>query len=408
MMTSTMRDEAGNTGLALDGIRVLDLSRVLAGPFCGALLGDMGADVIKIEDTRGGDESRTWPPQRDGEAAAYIDNNRNKRGIALDLKTPAGVEIMQRLVLRADVLVENFRTGTMESFGLGYEALAEIQPRLVYCSISAFGRTGPRADSAGYEAVMQAFSGVMSITGEPGGAPVRCGVSFVDLGTGIFGAFGVLNALLRRHVTGRGQRVDASLLETSLSLLNYHAEAYLLSGVVAEALGSLHPSIVPYRNFRCRDGRWVFIAGANDRLWQRLATAIGLEHLVADPRFATNPDRVRHRAEVEAEVELAIACHDEEALLAVLAKADVPAVPVNTIDRVLSDPQCTAREMVERVPHPTLGEVPIVGVPVKFSEMRPRVRTHAPRLGEHTDEVLAEHGYSAAEIAQLRARRVVA
>jgi crotonobetainyl-CoA:carnitine CoA-transferase CaiB-like acyl-CoA transferase len=404
---SVMRDETGSAGLALDGIRVLDLSRVLAGPFCGALLGDMGADVIKIEDTRGGDESRTWPPLRDGEAAAYLDNNRNKRGIALDLKTPEGVEIMRRLVLRADVLVENFRTGTMESFGLGYETLAEIQPRLVYCSISAFGRTGPRADSGGYEAVMQAFSGVMSITGEPGGAPVRCGVSFVDLATGVFGAFGIVNALLRRYVTGRGQRVDASLLETSVSLLNYHAEGYLLSGVVPQALGSSHPSIVPYRNFRCRDGRWVFIAGANDRLWQRLAAAIGLDHLVADPRFGTNPDRVRHRAALEAEVEAAIARHDEEALLALLAQADVPAVPVNTIDRVLGDAQCAARDMVERVPHPTLGEVPIVGVPVKFSEMRPRVRTHAPRLGEHTDEVLAEHDYSPARIAELRALRVV-
>jgi crotonobetainyl-CoA:carnitine CoA-transferase CaiB-like acyl-CoA transferase len=408
MMTPIMRSETESTGLPLDGIRVLDLSRVLAGPFCGALLGDMGADVIKVEDTRGGDESRTWPPQRDGEAAAYVDNNRNKRGIAVDLKTPEGVEIMRRLVLRTDVLVENFRTGTMESFGLGYEALAEIQPRLVYCSISAFGRTGPRADDGGYEAVMQAFSGVMSITGEPGGAPLRCGVSFLDLGTGIFGAFGVVNALLHRHVTGRGQRVDTSLLETSISLLNYHAEAYLLSGVVAGPLGSSHPSIVPYRNFRCRDGRWVFIAGANDRLWQRLAGAVGLEHLVTDPRFATNPDRVQNRADLESEVEAAIARYDEAELLALLENVDVPAVPVNTIDRVLGDPQCTARDMVERVPHPTLGEIPIVGVPVKFSEMQPRVRRHAPRLGEHTDEVLAEHGYSPVRIAELRARRVVA
>ncbi len=216
-----------------------------------------------------------------------------------------------------------------------------------------------------------------------------------------------MNALLRRYVTGRGQRVDASLLETSVSLLNYHAEGYLLSGVVPQALGSSHPSIVPYRNFRCRDGRWVFIAGANDRLWQRLAAAIGLDHLVPDPRFGTNPDRVRHRAALEAEVEAAIARHDEEALLALLVQADVPAVPVNTIDRVLGDAQCAARDMVEHVPHPTLGEVPIVGVPVKFSEMRPRVRTHPPRLGEHTDEVLAEHDYSPARIAELRARRVV-
>ncbi len=395
-------------GLALDGIRVIDLSRVLAGPFCGALLGDMGADVIKVEDTRGGDESRTWPPQRDGEAAAYLGNNRNKRGIAVDLKASDGVEIIRRLAARADVLVENFRTGTMESFGLGYEVLAELQPRLVYCSISAFGRTGPRADSGGYEAVMQAFSGVMSITGEPGGAPVRCGVSFLDLATGIFGAFGVVNALLRRQVTGRGQRVDASLLETSISLLNYHAQGYLLAGVVPQALGSSHPSIVPYRNFRCRDGGWVFIAGANDRLWQRLAGAVGLEHLVSDARFVTNPDRVRHRAELEAEVERAIARHDQEPLLALLAAADVPAVPVNTVDRVLGDSQCTARDMIERVRHPRLGEVEIIGVPVKFSDMRPGVRTPAPGLGEHTDQILAEHGYSAARIADLHARKVVA
>jgi len=394
--------------LALDGIRGLDLSRVLAGPFCGALLGDMGADVIKVEDTRGGDESRSWPPLKAGEAPAYLVNNRNKRGIALDLKSPEGQQIMRRLVERADILVENFRTGTMESFGLGYDALAVLQPRLVYCSIAAFGRTGLRADSGGYEAVMQAFSGVMSITGEPGRAPVRCGVSFLDLATGALGAFGIVNALLQRAVTGRGQRVDVSLLDTALSLLNYHAEGYLVTGVVPQALGSSHPSIAPYRNFRCRDGRWVFIAGANDRLWQRLAMTIGLGHLVADPRFASNPDRVKHRAALEAEVDAAIARHDAEPLLAKLAEADVPAVPVNTVDRVLADAQTAALNMVERVEHPTLGDLPMIGVPVKFSNMSPGVRRHPPGLGEHTDEILAEHGYSATEIAELRARRVVA
>ena len=394
--------------LALDGIRGLDLSRVLAGPFCGALLGDMGADVIKVEDTRGGDESRSWPPLKAGEAPAYLVNNRNKRGIALDLKSPEGQQIMRRLVERADILVENFHTGTMESFGLGYDALAVLQPRLVYCSIAAFGRTGPRADSGGYEAVMQAFSGVMSITGEPGRAPVRCGVSFLDLATGALGAFGIVNALLQRAVTGRGQRVDVSLLDTAVSLLNYHAEGYLVTGVVPQALGSSHPSIAPYRNFRCRDGRWVFIAGANDRLWQRLAMTIGLGHLVADPRFASNPDRVKHRAALEAEVDAAIARHDAEPLLAKLAEADVPAVPVNTVDRVLADAQTAALNMVERVEHPTLGDLPMIGVPVKFSNMSPGVRRHPPGLGEHTDEILAEHGYSATEIAELRARRVVA
>ena len=205
--------------LSLEGIRVLDLSRVLAGPFCGMLLSDLGADVIKIEDTSSGDESRTWPPHKDGESAAFLVINRNKRDMTLDLKAPEGVAILKRMVASADVLIENFRTGTMESFGLGYDELSAINPRLVYCSVSAFGRTGPRKDGAGYEALMQAFSGIMSITGEPGGAPVRAGVSFLDLTTGIFCAFGIVNALLHRVRTGLGQRVDGSLLETAVTLL---------------------------------------------------------------------------------------------------------------------------------------------------------------------------------------------
>src|SRR5215475_2274153 len=216
--------------LPLSGMRVIDLSRVLAGPFCAMLLADLGADVIKVEDTAAGDESRTWPPHKDGESAAYLVINRNKRDIAVDLKTSDGVAIVKRLVERADVLIENFRTGTMESFGLGWDTLAMLNPRLVYCSISAFGRTGPRKDAAGYEALMQAFSGIMAITGEPDGAPVRCGVSFLDLTTGIFSAFGIVNALLYRAKTGQGQRVDGSLLETAVTLLNYHAEGFLLTG----------------------------------------------------------------------------------------------------------------------------------------------------------------------------------
>src|SRR6266436_7578875 len=274
--------------LALDGVRVLDLSRVIAGPWCGALLGDLGADVIKVEDTGAGDESRTWTPHKEGEAAAYLLFNRNKRGMTLDLKAPEAVEVVKTLVKSSDVLIENFRTGTMESFGLGYEALAAINPRLVYCSVSAFGRTGPRADGAGYEALMQAFSGIMSITGEPDGPPVRCGVSFLDLTTGILCAFGIVNALLHRERTGLGQRLDGSLLETAVALLNYHAEGYLLTGTQPKPLGSSHPSLSPYRTFKCRDGQWIFIAGANDRFWQRLAPALGLAHMAEDPRFAVN------------------------------------------------------------------------------------------------------------------------
>jgi crotonobetainyl-CoA:carnitine CoA-transferase CaiB-like acyl-CoA transferase len=395
-----------NAPLSLDGIRVIDLSRVIAGPWCGALLADLGADVIKVEDTGPGDESRTWPPHKDGESAAYLLFNRNKRGIALDLKTPEAVEVVKRLVKGADVLVENFRTGTMESFGLGYDVLAEINPRLIYCSVSAFGRTGPRKDSPGYEALMQAFSGIMSITGEPGGQPVRAGVSFLDLTTGILCALGVSNAIIQRQRTGLGQRVDGSLLETAVSLLAFHAEGYLLTGAMPRALGSGHPSLSPYRNFKCRDGQWIFIAAANDRFWQKLAKALGLTELAADPRFEKNQGRVANRAELEGILERTIGVLDRELLLKRLEEADVPATPVNTVDQVMNDPQTAERGIIQRVVHPKLGEIPVVGTPLKFSRMSPGVRRAAPLRGEHTDTVLADLGYTPEEIKSLRAKKV--
>jgi crotonobetainyl-CoA:carnitine CoA-transferase CaiB-like acyl-CoA transferase len=393
--------------LVLEGTRVLDLSRVLAGPFCAALLGDMGADVIKIEDTAGGDESRTWPPHKDGESAAYLVCNRNKRGMTLDLKAPEGCLILKRLVSAADVLVENFRTGTMEEFGLGGDVLSAINPRLVYCGISAFGRTGPLRDGAGYEALLQAYTGVMSVTGEPEGDPVRCGLSFLDLTTGILSAFAVVNALLQRERTGLGQRVEASLLETAVGLLNYHAEGYLLTGKVPRRLGSGHPSVVPYRNFRCRDGHYVFIAAANDRLWGRLCKGLRLEHLMEDPRFKTNLDRVEHRTEVEALVADAVGRHDREPLLRLLDEAGVPVAPVSTVDRVMQEPQVEHRRMVETARHSRLGLIPVIGTPVKFSAMTPGVRRAAPTYGEHTDEILREHGFTEGEVAALRSRGVI-
>src|SRR6266852_6376449 len=385
--------------LALDGIRVIDLSRVIAGPWCGALLSDLGADVVKVEDTGSGAESRTWPPHKDGEAAAYLLFNRNKRGMALDLKAPEGVEGVTALVRDADVLIENFR--------LGYEALAKINPRLIYCSVSAFGRTGPRKDSPGYEALMQAFSGIMSITGEPGGQPVRAGVSFLDLSTGILGALGVCSALIQRDKTGLGQRVDGSLLETAVSLLAFHAEGYLLTGAVPQALGSGHPSLSPYRNFKCRDDQWIFIAAANDRFWVKLARALGLDDLAADPRFAVNQQRVKNRVELETLLEQVIVDRDREELLKILAEADVPATPVNTVDQVMNDPQTIERGIVQRVIHPRLGEIPVVGTPLKFSRMAPGVRRAAPLRGEHTDSILAECGYSVTRISELRDKKVV-
>jgi len=392
---------------ALEGIRVLDLSRVIAGPWCGAMLADMGADVLKVEGVSDLDESRTWPPHKEGESAAYLLFNRNKRGMALDLKAAEGVAIVKKLAATVDVVIENFRTGTMESFGLGYDVLSAINPRLIYCSISAFGRTGPRKDSAGYEALMQAFSGIMSITGEPGGAPVRAGVSFLDLSTGIITAYGVVNALFYRERTGRGQRVDGSLLETAVSLLAFHAEGFLLTGAVPRALGSSHPSLSPYRTFRCRDGQWIFIAGANDRFWQKMARALGLEHLTADPRFALNKDRVAHREELEGILEATIAQLDREPLLKIMEEADVPATPVNTVDQVMTDPQTIERGIIQRTQHPRLGEIPVVGTPLHFSGMTPGVRTPAPLRGEHTDEVLAGCGFSAGEIQAMREKKVV-
>lgn len=407
-MNAAGEDTGGTNALPLAGIRVVDFSRVLAGPVCGAMLGDMGADVLKIEDVQGGDESRTWPPQREGESAAYIVNNRNKRAIALDLKQPEGAKIALQLACRADVLIENFRTGTMESFGLGYAALAARNQRLIYCAVSAFGRTGPRAAEAGYEALMQAFSGVMSITGEPDSAPVRCGVSVLDIMTGTLCSFGIVNAILHRQKTGLGQRVDGSLFDTAIGLLNFQAQNYLLTGTVPKALGSAHPSLVPYRNFLCADELWVFVAGGNDRLWQRLARALGLETMVTDPRYATNLARVAHRADVEGAVAQAIAKHARQPLLELLERAGVPATPVNTIDQALGDPQIADRPSIKRMAHPALGEIDVVGMPLGFSAIQPEIRRHAPMHGEHTDAVLVELGYTPAQIADLRARKLIA
>lgn len=393
--------------LPLDGVKVLDLSRVLAGPNCAAFLADMGADVMKIESTDGGDESRAWVPRKGEESAAFLVLNRNKRGMALDLKTDEGAEILRRMVREADVLVENFRAGTMERLGLGYEDLSDLNPRLVYCSISAFGETGPLKDEAGYEALMQAYSGAMSVTGDPDGDPVRCGPSFIDLTTGIISAYAVSNALLHRERTGEGQKVETSLLETAVSLLNYHAEAYLLDGTVSQRLGSGHPSMVPYRNFKCRDGRFVFIAASNDRLWERLCEALELDHLLEDPRFESGIKRVENRRKLDEIVATKVAEYDLDHVHQVLRSGGVPSAPVNTIDRLMEEPQVEDRRMIETVTHSTLGEIRLLGQPMKFSAMEPRETMASPTYGEHTDEILLEHGYREDEVAALRAKGVV-
>ena len=395
------------SNLMLEGIRVLDLSRVLAGPFCGAILADMGADVIKVEDTKTGDETRTWPPHKGGEAACFLVNNRNKRGIAVDMKTPEGVEIIRRLAGQADILIENFRTGAMEGFGLGYDQLSQTNPQLIYCSISAFGRTGPRAQEAGYEALMQAFTGIMSITGEPDGPPVRCGVSFLDLMTGVLCAMGAVCALYQRASTGLGQRIDGSLLNSAVGMLNFQAEGYLLAGAIPKALGSGAPGTSPYRNFRCADHQWIFIAAPNDNLWKRLAGAIGLAALATEPRFATNVERVKNRVELEAMVQEAIGRFEREPLMKRLEEAGVPATPVNRVDQALEDAQVKAQNMIWQMSHPRLGKTPIVGFPLAFSRIKPGIWRNPPRQGEHTDEILKECGYSPTEITRLREKKAI-
>jgi crotonobetainyl-CoA:carnitine CoA-transferase CaiB-like acyl-CoA transferase len=391
---------------SLEGVTVLDLSRVLAGPFCGMMLADMGADVLKIEEPEGGDESRTWPPFVAGEASGYLSMNRNKRNMTLNLKTSEAQDILKKLVARADVLIENFRTGTMEAFGLGYDVLQAINPRLIYCAVSVFGRSGPYKHKAGYEALMQAFSGVMSITGEPDGPPLRCGVSFLDLGTGMMAAYGVMNALFHRERAGAGQKVEASLFETALSLMSYHAVGYLLEGNVPQRQGSGHPMIVPYQVFRTQDGE-MFIVGSNQRLWTRLCQALRREDLLQDPRFASNMERVKHRHLLVPVLQGEIQKYPTRELNEMLDEAGVPCAPVNTLDNVLTDPQTLVRDMIVDIPHPLIPDLKLLGLPVKLSASPGDVRLPPPLKGQHTEEVLTDLGYSAADIRAFRERQVI-
>ena len=391
---------------SLEGVTVLDLSRVLAGPYCAMMLADMGADVLKIEEPEGGDESRTWPPFMAGEASGYLSMNRNKRNLTLNLKTPEAQDILKKLVARTDVLIENFRTGTMEAFGLGYDVLQALNPRLIYCAVSVFGRSGPYKDKAGYEALMQAFSGVMSITGEPDGPPLRCGVSIMDLGTGMMAAYGVMNALFHRERTGTGQKVEVSLFETALSLMSYHAVGYLLAGNVPLRQGSGHPMIVPYQVFPTRDGE-IFIVGSNQRLWTRLCQALHREDLLQDPRFGSNAERVKYRHILVPILQAETQKYPTAQLNEMLDKGGIPCAPVNTLDKVLMDPQTMAREMVVDVPHPLIPDLKLLGVPIKLSDTPGDVRLPPPIKGQHTEDVLTGLGYSAADIRALRERQVI-
>ena len=373
----------------LQGIRVLDLSRVLAGPYCTMVLGDLGADVIKVEPPEG-DETRGWgPPFAGGESAYYLCVNRNKRGIVINLKTDEGKKKLRDLALRSDVLVENFRPGTLNKFGLDYETLHELNPKLIYCSITGFGQTGPMRDKPGYDFMIQALGGLMSITGEPEGEPMKTGVAVVDLFAGQNAVIAILAALQARTLTGRGQQLDIALFDSQLGWLANVASNYLISGKLPKRHGNAHPNIVPYQSFQASDG-WFAIAVGNDRQFVRLCEVIGELELANDERFAKNSARVQNREELIGLLKSIFVTRRVREWLSALDEAKIPCGPINTFEQVFSMPQVQEREMLVKMDHPTIGELPLVGSPLKFSDTPVQYRLHPPLMGEHTEEVLRE------------------
>ena len=389
----------------LDGVTVLDLTRVLSGPYCTMILGDMGARIIKIEQPGKGDDTRGWgPPFLDGESAYFLSINRNKESVTLDFKQPAGRAILERLIAKSDVLIENFRPVTLAKIGLDYASLAPAHPRLVFCSISGFGQTGPRRKEAGYDAVIQAEGGLMSITGAADGPPYRVGVAIGDIVTGMFAAQGVLLALLARERTGHGQLVDVGMLDSVAALLTYQAGIYFATGSAPRRIGNRHPTIVPYETFAAADGDFVLAIG-NDDQWRRFCTVAGLGD---DERFATNRLRVTGYAELKPILDVRLRTETRRSWIERLTAAGVPCGSVRDLEEVLSDPQLDAREMIARVEHATLGAMSVLGIPVKLSDTPGAVRTAPPTLGQHTESVLQHDlGLSEADIAALRERNAI-
>lgn len=386
---------------ALTGLRVLDLTRVLSGPFASMILADLGSDVIKLEDNRAGDDTRGWGPPFQGDDAAYFHSvNRGKRSLAVDLKSPVGRDVALRLADTADVVLENFRPGTAARLGLGYERLSERNPGLVYGSVSGFGQTGPLRERAGYDAIAQAMSGMMSVTGEAEGASVRFGVAGADLAAGMWVTIGILAALRAREQTGRGQHVDIALLDAETSWLTYVAQNYFASGATPRRHGSAHPNIVPYQAFQTADGE-LMVAVGNDPLWRRFAPVVGLGELADDPAYATNAQRVNHRETLLPLVETAMKERTATEWAELLTDAGVPVGPIHTVPNALAQPQLAAREMVVDLPHSTLGTVRTLGTPLKLSETPAALRRASPLHGEHTASILQSLGLPSEQIEQV-------
>ena len=392
----------------LEGVRVLDLTQIMAGPYCAMTLGDMGADVVKVEKPNGGDDARRMgPPFIEGESAAFLGINRNKRSVVVDMRTDDGREIVQELARRSDILIQNFRPGSLKRMGLGYEQVREINPAIIYCTISGFGATGPYARRGGFDLVAQGMSGLMSVTGHPGAPPTKIGAPICDLNAGMFAAIGILTAYVNRLRTGTGQHVDTSLLEGGIAYTFWESAMYFATGEPPGPMGSAHRLTAPYQSFETADG-YINVGAANQANWERLCAAIGRDELASDPRFARPRDRMENLGALVSTLEETFARETTGHWLTALEAAGVPAGPIYTLDEVYADPQVRARDMVVETQHPTAGRVRNIGIPVKLSETPGALRRPAPALGEHTDEVLRELGVSDERTAALRASGAVA
>ena len=407
MKESTVTEPVG-TELPLTGIRVLDLSRILAGPHCTMLLGDLGAEVIKVERPGTGDDTRTWgPPFAGGEAAYYLCCNRNKKSITIDLKNTKGVELVKELVKISDVFIENFTPGLLKRLGLDYETLKEINPRLIYCSITAYGQDGPYRDRPGYDMVLSAVGGLMWITGEQEGDPCKVGVAITDVITGVHAAGAIMASLLWRERSGRGQYIDCSLLDIQASALANIASNYLVAGREAKRWGTAHESIVPYQVFKTKDHP-IAIAAANQKIWENFCIALKKEEWLEDPRFVSNPLRVKHRDVLIPLVAVRMLEKTCDEWMEILLEASVPCGPVNNMERLFSDPQMIHRNMVTEVEHPTIGALKLCGIPIKYSDTPGTIRRHPPLVGEHTEEILKNVlGYDSEGIDKLRREGVI-